>query len=250
MRVPFSTSLSGVLLLLAAGANLAPGADPAAGKLIFEEHCALCHGLDGGGGRGPDLRRPKLRHAADDEALKSLIENGIPPDMPDGGTFSKEDIANIAAFVRTLGNVPQEKLPGDPARGEILYRRSGCPACHIRAGEGVGLGPDLTEIGARRGLRRLLETLQNPTETIPDGFLLVQAVTMAGQTVRGIRLNEDSFTVQLKDMQSRIYSLRKSELRELRKLRNETPMPSYGGRLSAAEMDDLVAFLAAQRGQP
>ena len=236
--------------MVAAGADLLPGADSAAGKLIFEEHCALCHGFDGGGGRGPDLRRPKLGRAADDEALKSLIENGIPPEMPDGSLFSKEDIANIAAFVRTLGNVPQEKLPGDPARGEILYRSSGCPACHIRAGEGVGLGPDLTEIGARRGPGRLLETLQNPAKTIPEGFLLVEAVTMAGQKVEGIRLNEDSFTIQIKDMQSRVYSLRKSELRELQKLRNKTPMPSYGGRLSAAEMDDLVAFLAAQRGQP
>ena len=259
MRILLSTILTGLLLISpaicqvlmqrkAAAAKAAPRVDHAAGKVIFQAHCALCHGLDGGGGRGPDLRRPKLDHAADDEALKTLIENGIPPEMPDGWYLSKEDIANIAAFVRSLGNVPTEKLPGNAARGEVLYDQSGCDRCHILASRGVGIGPALTDIGAKRGAARLRETLRNPAKTIPDGFLLVEATTSAGETLRGIRLNEDTFTIQLKDMQGRFYSFRKSELRGLKKLRNETPMPPYSSAFSAAEVEDLVAFLASQRG--
>jgi cytochrome c oxidase cbb3-type subunit 3 len=224
--------------------------DLGAGKAIFQDHCALCHGLDGGGGRGPDLRRPKLNHAADDEALKSLIENGIPPDMPAGWYLGKQDIANTAAFVRTLGNVPKEVLPGNSDRGGTLYHREGCAACHILLGEGVGVGPDLTEIGAKRGAARLRETLRTPVRTIPEGFLLLDAMTPSGERIRGIRLNEDSFTIQIKDMQNWIYSFRKSELRELHKLYNETPMPSYERVFSADEIEDVVAFLASQRGRP
>jgi cytochrome c553 len=56
--------------------------------------------------------------------------------------------------------------------------------------------------------------------------------------------------MQLKDAQGHFYSLRKSDLRELKKLRGETLMPSYESLLSAAELDDLVAYLASQRGQP
>jgi putative heme-binding domain-containing protein len=259
MRILLWTSLAGVLLFSpaicqvlmqpkSAAAKAAFSTDPAAGKVIFQEHCALCHGLDGGGGRGPDLRRPKLDHAADDDALKSLIENGIPPEMPDGWYFNKEDIANIAAFVRSLGNIPTESLPGNAARGEALYDRSGCDRCHILSSRGAGFGPALTDIGAKRGAARLRETLRNPAKTIPDGFLLVEATTSAGETLRGIRLNEDTFTIQLTDMQGRIYSFRKSGLRGLKKLRNETPMPSYASAFSAAELEDLVAFLASQRG--
>jgi len=230
----------------------APAAPPdlAAAKIIFEGHCALCHGMDGGGGRGPSLRRPKLAHAADDEALKSVIEQGIPPEMPDGWYLSKEEIASVAAYVRSLGNVPPEALPGDPIRGKAVYARSGCSACHILAGEGAGFGPDLTDVGARRGSARLRETLQNPTKTIPENFLLVEAVTNSGQTLRGIRLNEDTFSIQLKDQQGRFHSFRKSDLRDLKKLRGETPMPSYASALSSAELDDLISFLAAQRGKP
>ena len=223
--------------------------DLAAGKVIFEGHCSLCHGIDGGGGRGPNLHRPKLSRAPDEKALKSLIQNGVPPAMPEGWYLSEQDIANVAAFVRSLGDIPQEKLPGDPLRGEAIYERSGCATCHILAGKGTSFGPELTEVGARRGAARLRETLEHPSKTIREDFLLIEAITSSGQTIRGVRLNEDSFTVQLKDAQGHFYSLQKSDLHALRKLRDETPMPSYGSLLSAAELDDLVAYLASQRGQ-
>lgn len=250
VRTLLRTGLSSLLLLSPAICQVRgqPKADAAAGKLIFQAHCALCHGLDGGGGRGPDLRRPRLDHAADDEALRSLIENGIPPEMPEGWYLNKEDIANTAAFVRSLGNIPTEKLSGNAARGEALYNRSGCDRCHILAGRGLGFGPALSDIGAKRGAARLRDTLRNPAKTIPEGFLLVEVTTPAGETVRGIRLNEDTFTIQLQGTQGRIDSFRKSELRELKKLRDETPMPSYASTFSAAELEDLVAFLASQRG--
>jgi cytochrome c oxidase cbb3-type subunit III len=224
--------------------------DVASGKRIFESHCALCHGLDGGGGRGPSLRRPKLNRAADDEALKSLIENGIPPEMPEAWFLSNEEIASVAAFVRSLGNVPPEILPGDPARGKTVYARSGCSACHILNGDGSGFGPDLTDIGARRGSLHLRESLQNPAKTVPEDFLLVEVTIASGQAIRGIRLNEDTFSIQFRDQQGRFYSLRKSELRSLKKLRGETPMPPFGASLSPAELDDLIHFLATQRGKP
>jgi len=223
--------------------------DLAAGKLIFEGHCALCHGIDGGGGRGPSLRRPKLVHAADDEALNSLIEHGIPPEMPEAWFLTKEDITSVAAYVRMLGNVPPETLPGDAARGRSIYARSGCSACHILDGDGSGYGPELTDVGARRGSARLRESVQNPAKNVPENFLLVEATTGSGQTIRGVRLNEDTFSIQLKDQQGRFYSFRKNELRNLIKLRGETPMPAYGSLLSAADLDDLIHFLASQRGQ-
>lgn len=170
--------------------------------------------------------------------------------MPEAWYLSKEEIASVAAYVRSLGNVPPETLPGDPARGKAIYTRSGCSACHILNGEGSGYGPELTDVGARRGSSRLRETLQSPAKTIPENFLLIEATTNSGQTIRGIRLNEDTFSIQLKDQQGRFHSFRKSDLRDLKKLRGETPMPAYGSILSSAELDDLINFLASQRGKP
>src|SRR5215467_6978869 len=57
--------------------------DATAGKPIFERYCAPCHGISGGGGRGPRLNRAQLSHAPDDASLRAVIADGIPPGMPD-----------------------------------------------------------------------------------------------------------------------------------------------------------------------
>ncbi len=224
--------------------------DIAAGKITFERHCSLCHGMDGSGGRGPSLLRPKLTHAPDDAALSALIENGIAPEMPPAWFLTKDEIAPLVAYVRSIGNVPEEKLSGDPQHGKAIYVRTGCAGCHKIGGLGSSYGPDLSEVGSRRGTAHLRETLRNAAKTLPEDFLLVEADTASGQTIRGIRLNEDTFSIQLKDQQSRFYSFRKNELRNLKKLRGETPMPSYASALSESDLNDLISFLVSQRGRP
>ncbi len=225
-------------------------ADAAAGKKLFEEHCALCHGIDGRGGRGPSLNRVHLTHAADDEALKGVIMDGIAPNMPQGWYFDDDDVANLVAFVRSLSKVRPDPIPGDVTRGASVYVKSGCSGCHILDGAGTGYGPDLTAIGERRRASFLQQVISKPPAALPEDFLLVKATTPAGETVQGIRVNEDSFTIQIKDPSGRYHSFRKDELTELKKLRGETPMPSFEGILSATEIQDLVAYLASQRGKP
>jgi hypothetical protein len=88
-----------------------------------------------------------------------------------------------------------------------------------------------------------------PPTLLPEGFLYVSAVTESGAAIRGIRVNEDSFNIQIKDARGQFHSFAKSDLKELKPLPNETPMPSYEGSLSPAELDDLVAYLASLKGK-
>jgi cytochrome c oxidase cbb3-type subunit 3 len=224
--------------------------DLAVGKKIFESQCALCHGESATGGRGPALTRPKLNKAPDEETLRSVISEGIAPEMPGAWQLHPHEVVSVAAYVRSLGSVPAEHLPGDAAHGERVYASKGCAGCHIVSGSGVGFGPELTDIGARRNAAFIRQTLLHPEATLPDGFEYVAAVTKRGGTVRGIRVNEDSFSIQLKDALGRFHSFRKSELSELRRLQHETPMPSFESALSSVELDDLVAYLAGLRGKP
>jgi cytochrome c oxidase cbb3-type subunit 3 len=231
------------------GAKDPPPADAQAGKRLFERHCAVCHGIEGKGGRGPALNRAKLPHAPDDAALQAVIGDGIPPNMPAGWFLTDDEVANLAAFVRSLSKIPSDPIAGDPVRGAAVYARSGCSACHIQNGSGVGYGPDLTAIGDRRSAAFLQKAISKPASVLPEDFLLVKVATASGDTVEGIRANEDSFTIQVKDSSGRYHSLRKEELKEFNKLRGQTPMPAFEGILSAADIQDLVAFLVSQRGQ-
>src|ERR1700683_978117 len=168
-----------------------PTPDKAAGKKIFESQCALCHGQTGTGGRGPSLRRPKLTKAPDDEALSKVISDGIEPEMPGAWQLNVREVASVGAYVKSLGAIPPEVLPGDPSRGERVYQSKGCAGCHMIAGKGEGFGPELTEIGARRNGAHLRDTILHPAAELPEGFLYVAIVTPSGATIHGIRVNED-----------------------------------------------------------
>jgi cytochrome c oxidase cbb3-type subunit 3 len=224
--------------------------DLAQGKKIFVGQCALCHGIGGTGGRGPALNRPDLPRAADNQALFNIIKNGIPEtEMPEAWQRTDREIWQVAGYVRSIGRTALSKLPGDPAKGRQIYdSKGGCAACHIIGGQGGSFGPALSAIGARRSAAHLREALTDPGASVSEGFLVVSIVTRDGHRSRGTRLNEDSFTIQLRDASSALHSFRKLDLVELKKESGVSTMPSYRDALSPAELDDLVAYLAGLRG--
>jgi putative heme-binding domain-containing protein len=241
-----------LILLFAVVGSLAaqPGVDLAVGKKLFQGHCGLCHGQTGTGGKGPSLVQPTLAHAPDDKALARVIEGGIRgTEMPGSFGFTPNELNSLVAYVRSLGRIAVTPLPGDSARGrEIYLTKGGCGACHIVRGEGTSLGPELSEIGASRTPEYLREALLKPEAAVPANYLTISVTTREGKTIRGMRVNEDTFTLQMRDAANRIYSFRKADLTAYKKEFNQSLMPSFAGRLSPAEIDDLVAWLASLRG--
>jgi putative heme-binding domain-containing protein len=238
--------------VLAAGAErkvkLPTGrADLIRGEKLFQVHCALCHGLKGEGGRGPILTRAKLSRAPDDTTLLKILDDGIPgTEMPGAGTMSDREMRQTAAYVRALGKVALKPVPGDALRGaEIYHGKGNCAACHSVHGEGGVAGPDLSAIGNSRSAVYLRESIVNPGAAVPEGYLLVTVVSNSGERVTGMRVNEDSFSIQIRDNSGRSYSFWKKDLAQLERQRGKSPMPSYQGQLADGELTDLVAYLAS-----
>ena len=245
-RILFLTVCLSTLPLLAQGAH-DPVVDLAIGRRIFDSQCALCHGPDGSGGRGPSLRRPKLKKATDDEALRKAIFDGLPPEMPGAWQLSIREVASVAGYVRSLGKLAFEEIPGDAARGRALFSQHGCGGCHIVTGIGGGTGPELSAIGARRNARHLREALTSPAAYVPDGFLVVDLVDAGGRTVRGVKANEDLFTIQIVTAAGKFRSFPKASLRKLTRLTGQSPMPAFD-QLPPTDIDNLVAYMASLRG--
>jgi len=221
------------------------------GQKIFVAHCALCHGIGATGGRGPALNQSSLRRAPDDQTLFRVIQLGIEgTEMPGAWQLTENEIKDLIAYVRSLSRNEVTKLSGDPVRGKAFYEGKGsCAVCHIIEGRGGNLGPDLTNIGDRRSAGYLREALVDPGAVVPEDFLVVTIVTREGKRIKGIRVNEDSFTIQLRDSSGVFHSVRKSDLSELKKEFDSSLMPSYRQSLSSSEIDDMVAFLSGLRGK-
>jgi cytochrome c oxidase cbb3-type subunit III len=232
------------------------------GEHLYRVHCAPCHGPNGEGGRGPTLAVNKLPRAPDDAALSKIITLGIAGTQMPGTRMTADENRQLAAYVRTLGHAQPPQAPGDRANGERLFWSKGyCGRCHTVGPNGGRLGPDLSEIGVRRGPANLRQSILDPQAEIPDtfavyrrvismpdNFLQVRVQTKDRRWVTGVRIDEDAFTIQIRDDSDRIYSFRKEELLTLSKEWGKSPMPGYREVFSDSEIQDLVAYLSSLRG--
>jgi putative heme-binding domain-containing protein len=222
--------------------------DVEAGAKIFRSHCAECHGKGADGGRGPALAGGVFRHGSSDAALFDTIKRGIPGTEMPGIYYEGKQIWQLVAFVRSLSRLPQEPpSQGDPGRGEAVYLgKGGCNACHMLRGQGGRLGPALESIGSRRSVSHLKASLLQPDGEITRGYTSVQVRRQGGRTMSGIRLNEDMFSLQMMDMAGELHSLPKKDLLEIT-YSEKSLMPSYEGRFSGREMEDLLSYLRSLR---
>jgi putative heme-binding domain-containing protein len=251
-----------LLLLHVFFAGAQPADDLVEGERLYQIHCAGCHGPKGEGGRGTVLATPTLPRASTEGALINVIARGIPGTEMLASRLEAQQVRQVATWVRALGRQAPQQIAGNAWRGERLYLGKGnCASCHAIKTQGGVSGPDLTEIGLRRGSEYLRKALLDPEAEvpenfsqyrwhtfIPDNFLQVRVVTKDGRRINGSRLNEDTFSIQLRDLSGRVRSFSKSELVELRKDWGKSFMPSYRGVFSPEELDDVVAFLLSLRG--
>jgi putative heme-binding domain-containing protein len=222
--------------------------DVAAGGRIYRSHCIECHGRDGTGGRGPDITRGDLRYGNSDAALADTISTGIPGTSMPLFFFNGKQLWQIVAFVQSLQRNEPEP-PGDPAAGAALFRgKGGCLTCHMVDGQGGRQGPDLTTVGARRSLRHLRSAILEPNQWVHPRDWKIQARTKSGVRMGGIRLNEDTHSLQLLDSNDKLISVVKDDLESYRIIKVSS-MPPYAGQLSQSEVDDLVAYLYTLRGK-
>ena len=218
------------------------------GKALFQTYCAYCHGARGEGGRGADLTTGEYQHGSSESELFATIRRGIRgTEMPAVGV-TDEEAWKLEAFVRSIGSSGvKEAAPGDPLAGKQAYDKSGCSNCHAINKQGGAIGPDLSDVGRRRNLKYLEESVVRPEADIPVQYRAVQLVTKSGQTIHGIRLNEDDLSIQIRDLSDNPRSFMKENLREIR---HDKPslMPAYGSTLSQKEIQDVVAYLHSLRG--
>lgn len=225
----------------------------AAGKKLYLTSCAGCHGTNGGGGRGPNLRVRGVWHPLDDDGLFKTIQKGVPgADMP-AANLPEEQLWQVTAFVRSLtAPAAEANVPGDVAAGETVFwdKKAGCGNCHRVLGRGGMLGPDLSNIGALKAVEDIRESVADPDA---DGFLHYKGVTATlkdGRVIKGVARNRTNYSIQVQDGKGALHLLNMADVKEL-VISPHSPMPrDYGKRLSKEELDNLIAFLSKQSVRP
>jgi cytochrome c oxidase cbb3-type subunit 3 len=220
------------------------------GDALYRSNCAFCHGLSGKGGRGPDLTARRV-HGNTDADVSRVIKQGIPgTTMPAFANFENDEVAKLVGYLKSFsqqgGGANAAKLTGDVAAGKLVYQRSGCTGCHKVDGVGSIYGPDLSRIGVARSQAYIAESLAKPSADVPLEWEGVSVTLKDGRKVTGVKVNEDSFTLQMRDPAGKFRFFDRSEVKSVA-VETKSLMPAYD-RLPKPDLDNLLAYLDSLRG--
>jgi putative heme-binding domain-containing protein len=227
-------------------------ADIEAGSRLYSAQCVGCHGANGDQVVGVDLRRGRFKTVVSDDDLTRILATGRPDaGMPAFTTFQPREVIGVIAFIRAGFDADATAVKvGDVSRGQAVFAgKGGCVACHRAGTKGARTAPDLSDVGAIRSASALQRILVDPSANLQPANRTIRAVTRDGRTVRGRRLNEDTYTVQLIDDQERLVSLVKTDLRSLEFV-SSSAMKPVSMILSPDETSDLIAYLLSLKGLP
>ena len=161
---------------------------------------------------------------------------------------SKVLSAGLALTLPLVAQSDPARTTGNAGAGKVIFDgKGGCGACHSIGDRGASLGPDLGAIGIMRSAKSLRLALVDPDAEISKEYFTVVVETKRGQTIRGLALNEDDLSIQIRDIDGNPRSFLKDDLKSTRR-EQRSLMPSYVSQLSGKEIDDLVAYLRTLRG--
>jgi putative heme-binding domain-containing protein len=113
---------------------------------------------------------------------------------------------------------------------------------------GGHLGPDLSRVGVSRARDVMVRRIRGASEDFLPGYEPVTIANRNGQTIQGVKKNEDLFSVQIMDSRERIQGYEKDKMKEV-KDETRSAMPVFGpDRLSQSDLDDVVRYLQTLRG--
>jgi len=174
-----------------------------AGRALFQQNCAFCHGRDAMGGEsGPDLTRSKLVLAdVEGDKISVVVLNGRPEKKMPAFNFSSQEVLSIAAWIHEQVAAAEAHKGGrrgvevaDLQTGNVEAGRAyfngagGCTKCHSATG-------DLAGVASRYEGLQLEERM-----LYPEGAKSHVTVTLAsGEKLTGVLVYHDEFTIGLRD---------------------------------------------------
>jgi putative heme-binding domain-containing protein len=176
--------------------------------------------------------------AAQPEALASplLAESGV--------ARPAHSVEDYRAFA--LANA------GDAPRGLKLFTdtRTGCANCHVVAGQGQNVGPDLTTIGAQFGRETLIEAILYPSKSIREGYQQVEIELKDGESLTGAIRGESPETLVLVDALGRVQTVPKSTVKGRTAMVLSLMPEGLQAALTREEFADIIAYLVSLKTDP
>ncbi len=156
----------------------------------------------------------------------------------------------------TIASIPFESVlaaavseKGDAKRGERLFQRQGCIACHTVAAGEAPKGPSLLGITTRYNRAELTESILRPSAKVAQGFEPQKIATVDGRTYEGFIVRESGDEVELRDVQGSATVLPKKDI-DARARGEQSIMPTgLADPLTIHDFASLLAYLESLKSK-
>ena len=177
--------------------------------------------------------------------------------MPPFAGLSDQQIWQLVSYIRSVQNdtpVDSDRggagvREGNAAAGEaVFFGRGACVGCHEVNGRGGIVGPGSLGRRPAAGCGLAPEDRRSEQPGRRTRRRRVSHGTRDGREIRGVRRNEDTFSLQMVDASGQLHLLDK---RKLASVHGREPLADAGrlrdAAVAPADIDDLVAYLARCR---
>ncbi len=192
---------------------------------------ALLHAVENGQLRPADidpLRARRLIASKDPklaERAAKLLKGSLPAD--------RKEV--LAKYQESL------KLTGDATRGREVFKTN-CSACHIVAGIGVAVGPDISDTRTKTP-EMLLTDILTPNAAIDANFITYSVITKDGKSFAGVITAESAAGITLKRDGNTTETILRADIDELKSTGLSLMPDGLEKNVTVQQMADLIRFL-------
>lgn len=141
----------------------------------------------------------------------------------------------IAAYLSCLEMMPEFE------QGRKVFQLQ-CAACHKIGSMGVNVGPDISDSRTQTPAQ-LLTNILDPNRAIDNNFFRFSALTVDGQVIEGILVEETTSTITLKGQNNRFDVLQRSEIESFKSTGISMMPEGIESQVPLQSMADLIHFI-------
>ncbi|GAB4053984.1 PVC-type heme-binding CxxCH protein [Spirosoma litoris] len=188
------------------------------------------------------MQRQVPYNRRNDESVKLLAQaleasGGVLPVEKMPQELTSQEISSLAKTV---------KETADPAKGELVFRKSAlaCLSCHAIGGAGGRIGPDLSSLGTSSPAETIIRSILYPNLSIKEGFELQRVVKKDGSELMGYLIGNGIAEVVIRDVSGAEVAIPKSQVSSIEKVPGSLMPSGLTASLDKEEFANLVAFLS------
>ena len=195
------------------------------------------------------LNKTRLKERMSSGDLERLLAFQGPEVQRSAGPLQEVLAARLRERRDRLGRLANELPPGNVQRGKDLFfsDRTACASCHRAAGQGGGVGPNLSRVSFLLRRSELLESVVLPNAYIVPEFRSLIVRTNQDQVFLGIPVLETSRAIYLRNVGRGLTRIKRDSIESISWSPVSLMPEGYENVLSKQELSDLLEFLAGLR---